>query len=151
MAAPIKAVGPKSDKIWRHAIMRAVNRLANDGKTKHLDILALRLIKSAAEGDVAALREVGDRLDGKPAQEGTLDVTASSSTGLERLSDNISWLRSLSERGGMGSQVQVLEPERSLLSAPLHASEEGRGEPMASGPLPGSPGKPKRPPRPMGT
>jgi len=68
MAAPIKAVGPKSDKLWRQAIMLAVNRVSQDGKTKHLDILAHRLVKSAAEGDVSALREIGDRLDGKPAQ-----------------------------------------------------------------------------------
>ncbi len=66
MAAPKKAVGPKSDKLWRQAIMLAVNRVSQDGKTKHLDILAHRLIKSAAEGDISALREVGDRLDGKP-------------------------------------------------------------------------------------
>lgn len=68
MAAPIKAVGPKSDKLWRQAIMLAVNRVSQDGKTKHLDILAHRLVKSAAEGDIAALREIGDRMDGKPTQ-----------------------------------------------------------------------------------
>ena len=66
MANRTNIVGAKSDKMWRHAIMRAVNRVANDGKTKHLDILALRLIKAGAEGDVSALREIGDRLDGKP-------------------------------------------------------------------------------------
>ena len=58
--------GAKSDKIWREAIMRAVNRLSTDRKTKHLDILAHRLIKAGADGDVSALREIGDRLDGKP-------------------------------------------------------------------------------------
>ena len=68
MAAPKNPVGPKSDKLWRQAIMLAVNRVSQDGKTKHLDILAHRLIKSAAEGDISALREIGDRLDGKPTQ-----------------------------------------------------------------------------------
>ena len=68
MAAPKNPVGPKSDKLWRQAIMLAVNRVSQDGKTKHLDILAHRLIKSAAEGDISALREIGDRLDGKPSQ-----------------------------------------------------------------------------------
>ncbi len=65
MAAPKNPKGAKSDKQWRAAIMLAVNRLATDGKTKHLDLLAMRLVKAGAEGDVSALREIGDRLDGK--------------------------------------------------------------------------------------
>ncbi len=66
MAAPKNNKGYKSDKQWRDAIQLAVHRLASDGKTKHLDLLAMRLVKAGAEGDVAALREIGDRLDGKP-------------------------------------------------------------------------------------
>ncbi len=66
MAAPKNNKGYKSDKQWRDAIQIAVHRLATDGKTKHLDLLAMRLVKAGAEGDVAALREIGDRLDGKP-------------------------------------------------------------------------------------
>lgn len=68
MAAPKNNKGYKSDKQWRDAIQLAVHRLATDGKTKHLDLLAMRLVKAGAEGDVAALREIGDRLDGKPTQ-----------------------------------------------------------------------------------
>lgn len=71
MAAPIKAVGPKSDKIWRDAIMIAIKREAEDGG-RHIDRLARSLIAKASEGDVAALREIGDRLDGKPTQEATI-------------------------------------------------------------------------------
>ncbi len=66
MAAPKNNKGYKSDKQWRDAIQLAVHRLASDGKTKHLDLLAMRLVKAGAEGDVSALREIGDRLDGKP-------------------------------------------------------------------------------------
>jgi hypothetical protein len=83
MAAPINPKGAKSDKQWRNAIQLAVHRLATDGKTKHLDILAARLVKSAAEGDISALREIGDRLDGKPTQaievnEGAFDGVSDS-------------------------------------------------------------------------
>lgn len=67
MAAPHKAVGPKSDKIWRDAIMLAIKRDAEEGG-RHLDRLARKLIEKAAEGDVSALKEIGDRLDGKPSQ-----------------------------------------------------------------------------------
>lgn len=68
MAATLRHPGPKADKIWRDAIMRAVNRMSADKKTKHIDILAHRLIKCAADGDVSAMREIGDRLDGKATQ-----------------------------------------------------------------------------------
>ena len=69
MAAPKKAVGPKSDKMWRDALMVAVKRLTDDGtKTKKLYRLADALIDKALAGDVSALKEIGDRLDGKPAQ-----------------------------------------------------------------------------------
>ena len=69
MAAPKKAVGPKSDKMWRDALMVAVKRLTDDGtKTKKLYLLADALINKALAGDVSAMREIGDRLDGKPAQ-----------------------------------------------------------------------------------
>ena len=60
--------GSKSDKIWRDAIHRAVKRSSEDGKTKRLEMLADKLVAEALSGDVPALKEIGDRLDGKPAQ-----------------------------------------------------------------------------------
>jgi hypothetical protein len=74
LAAPKKAVGPKSDKEWRDAVRMAVHELRlADGddkvkKTRALRLLARRLVSRGLEGDVAALKEIGDRLDGKPAQ-----------------------------------------------------------------------------------
>lgn len=49
---------------WAEAINRAL--LAEDGKK--LRALADRIIDKALEGDVAALKEIGDRVDGKAAQ-----------------------------------------------------------------------------------
>lgn len=49
---------------WAEAINRAL--LAEDGKK--LRALADKLIDKALEGDVTALKEVGDRVDGKAAQ-----------------------------------------------------------------------------------
>lgn len=67
MAAPKKAVGPKSDKLWRDAIMRAVRR--NKGKKgKRLELLADKCVEEGLDGNMAAIREIGDRLDGKPSQ-----------------------------------------------------------------------------------
>lgn len=68
MAAPINPVGAKSDKLWRGAILRAVHRQMKDGKSKRLEGLAERLISEALSGDMQALKEIGDRLDGRPHQ-----------------------------------------------------------------------------------
>lgn len=74
MAAPNNPKGAKSDKIWREAIMRAVRRLGGDqppsnpSEAQRLDLLADALVAKGLDGDVPAIREVGDRLDGKPTQ-----------------------------------------------------------------------------------
>lgn len=55
-------------KDWEAAIRRALgkNRLA-------LERCAMALVRAAENGDMQALKELGDRLDGKPKQE--MDVT----------------------------------------------------------------------------
>lgn len=59
----------KADKIWTDAVRRALHRESEGkGSPKWLDVLANRLVEAAADGDVSALREVGDRIEGKPTQ-----------------------------------------------------------------------------------
>lgn len=74
----------KSDKEWAAAVRKAVHeyRTAPDenGKVKkirYLNVLASQLVKSAAGGDMQAMKEVGDRLDGKPTQavEASVETT----------------------------------------------------------------------------
>src|SRR5438046_7185753 len=55
-------------KDWENAIRRALARAEAEGSGKCLNRLADQLLTKAAEGDMAALKEIGDRLDGKPAQ-----------------------------------------------------------------------------------
>lgn len=64
MGAPAGNRNASKSKLWEDAIRRAV--LADDGR--RLRAIAERLLDKAAEGDVAAMKEVGDRLDGKPRQ-----------------------------------------------------------------------------------
>ena len=70
MAAPKKAVGAKSDKILRDALMIAVNRedMQDGKKVKRLHQIADRVSKMAAAGDLQAIKEVWDRIEGKPSQ-----------------------------------------------------------------------------------
>lgn len=66
--------GSKPDKIWREAIMRAVRRLETEKPRKKakpeqkLELLADALVAKGIDQDVSALREIGDRLDGKAVQ-----------------------------------------------------------------------------------
>ena len=65
------------NKSWRDAVRAAVNELRKDEdsskKIKSLRLLARKLVDRALEGDVAAIREVGDRLDGKATQQVIVD------------------------------------------------------------------------------
>lgn len=57
-------------KVWRSAIEAALARRTlsrTDGK-KEIDALAEKLLDLVAAGDLPALKEFGDRIDGKPAQ-----------------------------------------------------------------------------------
>jgi len=60
--------GPKSDKIWSDAVRRAVlRRIENaEGKPQKIERLADNLVEMAMEKDIQAIREIADRLDGKP-------------------------------------------------------------------------------------
>ena len=60
--------GRPKELVWRDAIHRAVKRVVGGGDIKQLDLLADKLVTSALDGDFHALREIGDRLDGRPAQ-----------------------------------------------------------------------------------
>jgi hypothetical protein len=58
----------KEHREWANAIRRAVARREKDGKLGSLNDLADVLIDKALEGDSSAIKEFGDRHDGKPAQ-----------------------------------------------------------------------------------
>jgi hypothetical protein len=55
---------------WRDAINKALDLRTKsrvDGK-REIDALAEKLLDAVAAGDLAALREFGDRIEGKPTQ-----------------------------------------------------------------------------------
>ncbi len=63
--APLGNDNATKNRLWADTLRRAL--LAEDGKT--LRRLAERLIERAADGDVPALKEIGDRIDGKSKQQ----------------------------------------------------------------------------------
>jgi hypothetical protein len=59
-------------KQWSMALERALELRGRGDRVAALNELAGVLLNKAAEGDMSALKELGDRLDGKPAQALTL-------------------------------------------------------------------------------
>lgn len=67
--APLGNQNAKKGKAWADAIRRAI-REKYDGEDyeSKLAQLAKKLVDAADGGDLMALKEIGDRHDGKPAQ-----------------------------------------------------------------------------------
>jgi hypothetical protein len=63
--------GGKPDKLMRDSIILELHQEAADtegGVTKKLRLVARRLVNAALEGDIAAIKEINDRVDGRPPQ-----------------------------------------------------------------------------------
>ena len=67
---------PKTDKIWADALRRAVMRRieGEEGKPQKIERIADKVVELALDGKVDAIKEIGDRLDGRPKQ--AMDVNA---------------------------------------------------------------------------
>lgn len=69
MAAPEgNTFSSKDNRMWANTLRRAI--VQSDGAK--IRAIAEKVIAMAEAGDMAAVREIGDRLDGKPAQNVTL-------------------------------------------------------------------------------
>lgn len=84
MAAPYHNNGGKKDKLWRDALMVAIKRTDSEGRVM-LAKIAQKVVEAACEGDMAAIKEIGDRIDGKAPQ--SLDVTNTYERPIESLTD----------------------------------------------------------------
>jgi hypothetical protein len=70
--------------LWADALRVAVSREDVDGRKK-LARLADRCVEAALGGDMAAMKEIGDRLDGKPRQ--SMDMTAVARKPIREMTD----------------------------------------------------------------
>lgn len=67
MAAPVGNKNGENGKRWRMAIDAALEERGAD-KWAALKQIANALLDKAQEGDMTAIKELGDRIDGKSAQ-----------------------------------------------------------------------------------
>jgi hypothetical protein len=68
MGAPVGNQNAAKAKQWAAAIERALEARGAGDRLAALNALAAKLLDKCEEGDMSALKELGDRLDGKPAQ-----------------------------------------------------------------------------------
>jgi hypothetical protein len=67
--------GAWSEKRFRDALNLAVNEKRKD-KQHRLRVIANKLVEAAESGDITAIKEVADRLDGKPNQSHDVELGA---------------------------------------------------------------------------
>lgn len=70
MGAPLG--NQNASKQWKKSLEKALARLGGTDVESGLAIIADKVVKSAADGDKDAWKDIADRLDGKPAQSVTL-------------------------------------------------------------------------------
>lgn len=68
--APLGNQNAAKAKVWRAAIERALERrsVSRVDGIREIDALAEKLLDLVSTGDLPALKEFGDRIDGRPAQ-----------------------------------------------------------------------------------
>jgi Family of unknown function (DUF5681) len=80
---------PKYSGEWGDAIRKVLHELvevSTGERRKRLEVCARSLVAAASAGDISALREIGDRIDGKAIQpvEAAISVTGDVAALLER-------------------------------------------------------------------
>jgi hypothetical protein len=66
MGAPIGNTNATKGRPWALAIERALRKRSRTDQLEALEELAEKLINKGLEGDLSAIKEIADRLDGKP-------------------------------------------------------------------------------------
>jgi hypothetical protein len=68
---------------WTDAINKALDKRSKAAGIEALDNLAEKLLALCDEGDLQALKELGDRLEGKSLQSVNMDATVDASLTVE--------------------------------------------------------------------
>lgn len=85
MAAPVGNNNFGKARVWTQAINNVLERKHPDGRMAALEQLAEKLIEGVEAGDLAAIREFGDRMEGKPGQ--SVDIKADIRQAMVQASD----------------------------------------------------------------
>ena len=82
--------GQQRDKIFRESLRLELAELGDGTGIRKLREIARKLIEKAETGDLQAIKELADRLDGRPAQ--SLEHVGEGGTPIERIVHEIVYL-----------------------------------------------------------
>lgn len=68
IGAPVGNRYAAKKRVWTEAIQRALEKRSLAAQKEALEEIAEKLIEKCEEGDIVALKELGDRLEGKATQ-----------------------------------------------------------------------------------
>lgn len=69
MGAPVGNQNAAKAKKWTAAIERALCKKYGRELAEAMDELAMKFVEAVEKGDLAAFKEFGDRMEGKPTQQ----------------------------------------------------------------------------------
>lgn len=87
MAAPEGNDNNRKNKPWADALQRAMARYKG-GKENALNLIADQTVEAAVNGEQWAIKEIGDRTDGKPTQSVDAKVEASLTVEIIRFAED---------------------------------------------------------------
>lgn len=101
------------DKPYREALRRAIARAEDADKPHTLDRIADRHLMDAAGGDMQAIKELADRIDGRPAQESSLTIDDKRDASDWTRSELVAFLNDARARGDRTSEAdgRTIEPD----------------------------------------
>jgi hypothetical protein len=76
--------GRVQDRPWLEALRVAVNETTPEGR-KRLRAIADKSVELALAGDMDAIREIGNRLDGRPRQQVEVDASVAVGEGVAEI------------------------------------------------------------------
>lgn len=99
MAGPPKGnTNAKGKRYWSDAVRKALAQTNKGNKTDNLAVVAEKLVSMAIEGDLGAIRELGDRTEGKAVAEVLLSGHLSLSEQTDKeIDDRLDKLRELQQ------------------------------------------------------
>lgn len=130
MGAPLgNRNGAKTHFEWRDALRKALAEYEDDDvkRGQALRRIGRKIVKKALAGEYRAIQEIGDRLDGRPAQAVSVGIETTDSQGQIDTLDTarrILWLLSEAER--------AREEDSQIV-----AVQDGSGGEISSDPIPG--------------
>jgi hypothetical protein len=130
--APLGNQNASKGRMFADAINRALELPGRHERLKRLEAIADKLVTLAEDGDIQAIREVADRLDGKPKQAvehageggGSIGITTSGTIDHRVLPATAEFLGALLRAGADTPSAQP-DADGSVLPAPVRSEADG--------------------------